>query len=94
MDFPTVNIARVPVRLLRRSPFGLPTMAPSLIQLLAVSNLVTAAESATHSGELSERQQAALTTAIDLTIGAFHSSSSPRNAATARQTSRRGGEAS
>lgn len=68
-------------------------MAPTLTQLLAVSNLITAAQSAAHSGQLSERQQVALTDAIDLTAQVFSSSSSRRNDATARLVGQRGGEA-
>ncbi|WP_027577085.1 hypothetical protein [Bradyrhizobium sp. WSM1743] len=68
-------------------------MAPTLTQLLAVSNLITAGQSAVHSGRLSERQQVALAEAIDLTGKAFISASSRRVDVTARSASQKGGEA-
>lgn len=66
-------------------------MAPLLTQLLAVSNLITAAQSAVHSGRLSERQQVTLAEAIDLTAKAFSSASSRRVDVAARSASRKGG---
>lgn len=67
-------------------------MAPTLTQLLAVSNLLTAAETAVQSGRLLAREQAALTEAIGLATHVF-SPASRRVDVTTRSASRKGGEA-